>query len=245
MPPSRNRENETIIEAPVDRNLLTKRYTERALEFIENNKEGPFFLYLPYTATHYPTIPHPDFSGKTGNGRWADTLHQIDQYNGMLLDAIDDLGISGNTIFISDPERLPVRNVPVAHLNMDLTGAFDSGQVAHHIGHALKRLDITEGENPMALALHWGGEPLHARLFALAEGICKSLPRTIADEKYPLVVVMDGDAGKTLGNILVKELDVGGEVQYARVQGGPSYAAQTVIDVPAKKVRAKVEVDCL
>ncbi len=120
--------------------------------------------------------------------------------------------VSGNTIFISDPERLPVRNVPVAHLNMDLTGAFDSGQVAHHIGHALKRLDITEGENPMALALHWGGEPLHARLFALAEGICKGLPRTVADEKHPLVVVMDGDAGKTLGNILVKELDVGGEV---------------------------------
>ena len=116
--------------------------------------------------------------------------------------------VSGNTIFISDPEQLPLRNVPVANLNMDLTGEFDSGQVAHHVGHALERLDITEGEDRVALAFNWGGEPLHARLFALAEGICKGLPKTVADAKYPLVVVMDGDAGKTLGNILVKERDL-------------------------------------
>lgn len=120
--------------------------------------------------------------------------------------------VSGNTIFISDPEQLPVRNVPVAHLGMDLSGDFTADQVAHQIGHALVRLDLTEGEDSVALAFRWAGEPLHARLYALAEGICKGLPKTVADEKHPLVVVMDGDAGKTLGNILVRELNVGGEV---------------------------------
>ena len=120
--------------------------------------------------------------------------------------------VSGNTIFISDPKRLPIRNVPVAHVNMDLGGDFTAHEVAHQIGHALERLDLTEGEDRVALALHWGGEPLHARLHALADGICKGLPRTVADKEHPLVVVMDGDAGKTLGNILTKELDVGGEV---------------------------------
>ncbi len=120
--------------------------------------------------------------------------------------------VSGNTIFISDPEQLPVRNVPVAHLGMDLSGDFTSDQVAHQIGHALERLDLVEGDNQVALAFRWAGEPLHARIFSLAEGICKGLPRTVADEKHPLVMVMDGDAGKTLGNILVRELDVGGEV---------------------------------
>jgi ethanolamine utilization protein EutA len=120
--------------------------------------------------------------------------------------------VSGNTIFISDYSRLPIRNVPVARLNVDLSGDFTAHQVAHSISHALARIDATDGEDRVALALRWGGDPLHARLHALAEGICRGLPRTVADQEHPLVVVMDGDAGKTLGNILTKELNVGGEV---------------------------------
>ena len=84
------------------RPLIDADLTKKAIDFMQRQtKNGkPFFLYLPYTATHYPTLPHPDFSGKTGNGRWADILHQLDQYNGMLLDAVDELGIRDNTIFI-------------------------------------------------------------------------------------------------------------------------------------------------
>ena len=120
--------------------------------------------------------------------------------------------VSGNTIFISDPGQLPIRNLPVAHLAMDLSGAFSAGEVSHQIGHALERLDLVEGRDRVALAFRWAGEPLHARLFALADGICKGLPKTVADSEHPLVVVMDGDAGKTLGNILTRELNVAGEV---------------------------------
>jgi len=97
-----------------ERALIDLEITKRSIDFMKKNvNEGkPFFLYIPYTQTHYPTIPHPDFDGKTGNGRWADTLAQIDHYNGLLLDAIDDLGIRENTIFIftadNGPEALPV-----------------------------------------------------------------------------------------------------------------------------------------
>ena len=120
--------------------------------------------------------------------------------------------VSGNTIYISEPQALPVRNVPVASLNIDLTGNFTSEDIATSVTEALKRLDMVEGENRVAVAFRWGGDPLHARLYALAEGICKGLPKTVADEDLPLVVVMDGDAGRTLGNILVRELNVPGEV---------------------------------
>jgi len=58
---------------------------------------------------------HPDFAGKTGNGNWADLLLQIDTYTGRLLDAIDELGIRDNTIFIftadNGPEAPPHGNV--------------------------------------------------------------------------------------------------------------------------------------
>ena len=120
--------------------------------------------------------------------------------------------VSGNTIYISDLNGLPVRNVPVASLDLDLTGDFTADDVSASIAAALKRLDMVEGDNRLAVAFRWGGDPLHARLHALAEGICKGLPRTVADKDLPLVVVMDGDAGRTLGNILVRELKVPGEV---------------------------------
>jgi arylsulfatase len=87
--------------------------TEKAIDFMgrQARSGNPFFLFLPYTATHYPTRPHPDFAGQTGNGAWADLLLQIDTYTGRLLDAIDDLGISDNTIFVftadNGPEAVP------------------------------------------------------------------------------------------------------------------------------------------
>jgi arylsulfatase len=98
------------------RPLIDGDLTDKAIDFMERQSRSgkPFFVFLPYTATHYPTRPHPDFVGSTGNGRWADMLHQIDAYNGRLLDAIDDLGIRDNTIFIftadNGPEAVPHGN---------------------------------------------------------------------------------------------------------------------------------------
>ena len=91
------------------RPLIDGDLTEKAIDFMKRqSKSGkPFFLYLPYTATHYPTRPHPDFVGKTGNGNWADLLLQIDTYNGRLLDAIDELGIRDNTIYIFTADNGP------------------------------------------------------------------------------------------------------------------------------------------
>jgi arylsulfatase len=99
------------------RPLIDGDLTEKAVDFMKRQSTSgkPFFLYLPYTATHYPSRPHPDFAGKTGNGDWADLLLQIDTYNGRLLDAIDELGIRDNTIFIftadNGPEAPPHGNV--------------------------------------------------------------------------------------------------------------------------------------
>jgi len=95
------------------RALIDHELTKRSIDFMRRQVKAkrPFFLYVPYTQTHYPAIPHPDFAGKTGNGRWADVLAQVDAYNGMLLDAIDELGIRDNTLFIftadNGPEAIP------------------------------------------------------------------------------------------------------------------------------------------
>jgi arylsulfatase A-like enzyme len=99
------------------RPLIDADLTEKAIDFMKRKSKDdkPFFLYLPYTATHYPTRPHPEFAGKTGNGDWADLLLQIDSYTGKLLDAIDELGIRDDTIFIftadNGPEAPPHGNI--------------------------------------------------------------------------------------------------------------------------------------
>jgi arylsulfatase len=91
------------------RPLIDRDLTDRAISFMRRNAEAgkPFFVYLPYTATHFPTMPHPEFAGRTGNGPWADLLAQIDSYTGKLLDAIDELDIAKDTIFVFTADNGP------------------------------------------------------------------------------------------------------------------------------------------
>ncbi len=91
------------------RPLIDGDLTDRAIDFMERQVEAdrPFFVYLPYTATHFPMIPHPEFAGKTGKGAWADTLLQIDTYVGRLLDTLDRLDASDDTIFIFTADNGP------------------------------------------------------------------------------------------------------------------------------------------
>ena len=83
------------------RATIDREITDQAIDFINRKASAkqPFFAYLPYTQTHEPVDPHPDFKGKTGNGSFADVLAQTDVYVGELLDTIDRLGLKENTIF--------------------------------------------------------------------------------------------------------------------------------------------------
>jgi arylsulfatase len=69
------------------------------------NADGkPFFTYLPYTQVHIPPIPDPEYAGKTKRGNWADVLTQMDDFTGMILDKLEELGVTEDTIvaWVSD-----------------------------------------------------------------------------------------------------------------------------------------------
>jgi arylsulfatase len=76
--------------------------TKRAIDFMRQSvaDEEPFFAFVPFTQPHLPTLPHPDFDGKTGNGHYADVLSEIDFRAGQILDAVDGLGIRDDTLVI-------------------------------------------------------------------------------------------------------------------------------------------------
>jgi arylsulfatase len=97
------------VRAEIDSDL-----TGRAISFMKRSvdHDQPFFAYVPYTQVHLPTVPHPDYAGSTGNGRWADVLNEVDSRAGQLLDAIDGLGVRDNTIFIWMSENGPEEIYP-------------------------------------------------------------------------------------------------------------------------------------
>ena len=101
-PPLPLLENEKVIEAPVDRDGLTKRYTEKALAWIEDNHEKPFFLYFPQGDARSTSKPFssPEFRGKSKNGPWGDSIEELDWSQGQLLDKLVELGIAENTLVI-------------------------------------------------------------------------------------------------------------------------------------------------
>jgi len=76
----------------------------KAVKFIENNKDGPFFLYLATHDIHEPMVPHPRFRGTSGCGWRGDVIHQLDWVVGEVLSTLDRLHLSDNTlvIFTSD-----------------------------------------------------------------------------------------------------------------------------------------------
>jgi ethanolamine utilization protein EutA len=116
--------------------------------------------------------------------------------------------LSGNTVHISDPSVLPLRNLPVVYARLQGgSGGPTAATVASAIRSGFVRLDLTEGEHPAAVALPWRGEPHYANLRALADGIAQAMPRSL-EAGFPLVIALGGDIGASLGGILNEELDV-------------------------------------
>ena len=93
-----------VIEAPVDQSKLTQLYTQETIRFIEEQKDGPFFVYLPHTFPHVPIFASPDFKGKSANGIYGDSVEEIDWSTGEILKALERLGLDDRTlvIFTSD-----------------------------------------------------------------------------------------------------------------------------------------------
>ena len=103
-PPLPLMRGEQVIEAPVSQPQLTGLYTKEAIRFITENKSRPFFLNLPHTFPHLPLFASDGFKGKSANGRFGDTVEEIDWSTGRILQALTELGIAKDTIvmFTSD-----------------------------------------------------------------------------------------------------------------------------------------------
>ena len=93
-----------VIEYPVVQATLTKRYTERALGFIERNATTPFFLYFAHAMPHKPLAASDAFYKKSGAGLYGDAVMELDWSVDQVLAKLKELGLDENTlvVFTSD-----------------------------------------------------------------------------------------------------------------------------------------------
>jgi arylsulfatase A-like enzyme len=97
-----------------NRRTMEAEITNRAIDFIKRNAGAskPFYAYVSFSLMHMPTLPNPEFAGKTGNGDWADCLAEMDYRTGQILDAIKAAGIEDNTVVIFASENGPEATNP-------------------------------------------------------------------------------------------------------------------------------------
>jgi arylsulfatase A len=97
-------EDEEIIEIPVDQRTITRRYTDRAIEFVTRHRDKPFFLYLAHSMPHVPLYVPDDVHDADSNRAYEITIEHIDAETGRLLNALREQGLDENTyvIFTSD-----------------------------------------------------------------------------------------------------------------------------------------------
>jgi len=101
-PPLPLMRGEEVIEAPADRDTLTKRYTEEALAWIESNRNHPFFLYLPHAMPGSTREPFASeaFRMKSGKGPWGDSVEELDWSTGAILDKLHELDLAESTLVV-------------------------------------------------------------------------------------------------------------------------------------------------
>lgn len=106
-PPLPLYENEQVIDTLDDQSLLTTWITERAVKFIDQHRDQPFFAYIPHPQPHVPLFVSGKFKGKSERGLYGDVISEIDWSVGQVLDALRKNGLDSNTLVIFTSDNGP------------------------------------------------------------------------------------------------------------------------------------------
>ena len=93
-----------------DQEQLTTQYTERAVSFIEKNKEKPFFVYIPHSMVHVPLYVSDKFKGKSKAGLFGDVMMEVDWSVGQIMKALRRHNLEKDTLFVFTSDNGPWLN---------------------------------------------------------------------------------------------------------------------------------------
>jgi len=100
-------DGDEVVKRDPDQSQLTTVYTERAVSFIERNRNTPFFLYVPHSMPHVPLFVSDKYKGKTKQGLYGDVIAELDWSVGQILDAVKRANLDGQTLVIFTSDNGP------------------------------------------------------------------------------------------------------------------------------------------
>lgn len=122
----------------------------KAVKWIKDNKDKPFFLYLATTNIHHPFSPHSRFKGTSQNGRYGDFVHELDWIVGEVNNALEESQLANNTLIIFTSDNGGMLN--------------NGGQEAWQMGHRMNgdllgfKFDAWEGGHRVPFIARWPGK---------------------------------------------------------------------------------------
>lgn len=100
-------EDEKIVELPVDQRTVTRRYTQKSIDFIKANSAKPFFIYLPHSMPHIPLYVPDEVRDPDPKNAYINTIEHIDSEVGRLLNVLDQLNLASSTYVIYTTDNGP------------------------------------------------------------------------------------------------------------------------------------------
>ena len=92
--------DEEVVSEQPDQAALTERYVADAVQFLRDNRDRPFFLYLAHLYVHLPIYVQDRFVRTSSNGRYGAAVHCIDWSTAVLLSELEDLGLDADTVVV-------------------------------------------------------------------------------------------------------------------------------------------------
>ena len=100
--------DDSLLTIRPDHARMTQDFTHESLRFIDQHKEGPFFLYLAFTMPHIPIYPGERFRGESGVSLYADAIEEIDWSVGQIVEKLEQENLDENTLIIYTSDNGPV-----------------------------------------------------------------------------------------------------------------------------------------
>jgi arylsulfatase A len=145
-------ENNSILERGVSMKTITKRYTTKAIEFIKQEKNNPFFLYLPYTLPHVPLDASKEFKNKSKAGLYGDVVEELDWSVGQILSTLDDFGLKSKTMIIFTSDNGPMVHIDRPNYNEKIIKNWHHGTAGVFRG---DKFDVYEGGFRVPAIIQW------------------------------------------------------------------------------------------